>query len=352
MRAAPVSRGSQVARVLILALLASTLSGCYLLQAAAGQLAVNARRTPIARLVADPATAPELRARLLLVTRVRAFASAELGLPDNGSYKSYADLKRTYVVWNVVATQEFSVEPHTWCFPLVGCVAYRGYFDELKARGYAYRLERGGEDVLVYGVPAYSTLGHFADPVLNTMIGWGDAELAGLIFHELGHVRLYVPSDSAFNEAFATVVQEEGLRRWLAANGEAAPLEEFRRRLAHEAELARLVAATRAQLAALYASGAAAAEMRREKAATFARLQQEYLARRGPARGGYDTLFFPTLNNASLLTFATYFDCVPGFRTLLAEVGGDLPTFYARSRELAQKSAAERHRLLCTAGAS
>jgi len=204
------------------------LGGCYLLQSAAGQWQVLSKRRPISRVIANPATPAQVRSQLEAVAQIREFASRCLGLPDNGSYRSYADLGRRYVVWNVVAAPEFSVDPKEWCYPIVGCVAYRGYFVERRARRFAEQLRRRGFDVTVDGVAAYSTLGHFDDPILNTMLGWSDVELASIIFHELTHQMIYVPNDADFNEALAVTVEEEGVRRWLESQGREQDLERHR----------------------------------------------------------------------------------------------------------------------------
>src|SRR5882757_3651114 len=186
-------------RALLLAAACTLLYGCgslYLMQAASGQLQVLRERVPIEKLLADPHTLPALRAHLEEVRAAREFASRELGLPDNKSYRSYADVGRPYVVWNVVAAPEFSVDAREWCFPVVGCVAYRGYFAQAKARSFAAKLRGQGLDVSVGGVAAYSTLGHFDDPILNTMVSWNDVELAAIVFHELTHQMVYVPNDA------------------------------------------------------------------------------------------------------------------------------------------------------------
>ena len=190
---------------LVLAVLVTP--GCYLVHVSAGQLALNAAREPIGEVVARPGTPQSLRERLDYVSRARRFASAALALPDNGSFTGYVELDRPYVAWNVFAAPEFGTEPRTWCFPIAGCVSYRRYFDEGKARDYAQGLRRDGFDVYVAPVAAYSTLGHFDDPVLSTMLGYGDVELAALIFHELAHQRLYVKGDTRFNESSATFVE-------------------------------------------------------------------------------------------------------------------------------------------------
>ena len=197
----------------LLGLVVVLLGGCgtpYLMQAAAGEWHVLHARQPIGRVIDDPRTSAELRARLTLVRQARDFASHELGLPDNNSYRSYADIGRPYVVWNVVATPEFSVVPKHWCFPVAGCVSYRGYFHERQRPQLRFRDGRRGFDVAIDPVPAYSTLGKFADPVLSTMLRYGDDELAATIFHELAHQLLYVKDDSSFNEAFATTVEDVG----------------------------------------------------------------------------------------------------------------------------------------------
>ena len=210
------------AKIVLVGLASAVLPACgtlYLAQAARGQWQVMRERQPIDRVVTDEHTPAAVRARLIEVRDARNFASRELKLPDNGSYRSYADVGRPFVVWNVVAAPEFSIEPLHWCFPIAGCVAYRGYFSEQKARAFATRLRIRGFDTTVEGVPAYSTLGRVADPVLNTMLSYGDTELAAIVFHELSHQLIYVAGDSAFNEAFAVTVEQAGLERWLKLRG-------------------------------------------------------------------------------------------------------------------------------------
>jgi predicted aminopeptidase len=329
-------------RLLLLTLALGPLPGCYLLQATRGQLEVNARRVPIATVLARPDTPPDLARRLALAVRVRDYASQALALPENGSYRSYADLGRPYVVWNVYATPAFSVEPRTWCFPVAGCVAYRGYFAETDARAFARRLEARGDDVAVGGVPAYSTLGHFADPLLNTMLAWDDDEIAALVFHELAHQVVYAPDDTAFNEGFATTVEEEGLRRWLAATDRPDALAVHDRAVAAERALAARVGETRERLRVLYESGRPEAAMRAAKQAEFDALRAALAARWPDA-----PLLERPLNNAVLLEVATYGDCVPAFAARLAALGGSLPRFYAQMRALAAAGAAARQRA-CT----
>jgi predicted aminopeptidase len=325
-------------------------SGCYLMQAAGGQMEIVAKREPIARVLADARTPPALRTKLEYVTAARDFASGELGLPDNESYRSYADLGRPFVVWNVFATDEFSTEPRRWCFPIAGCVVYRGYFDERSAQSYARRLRLRGEDTAVGGVAAYSTLGHFKDPVLSTMIGWSDAQLAATLFHELAHQVVYVAGDSEFNEAFATVVEEAGLERWLAAHGRAQEIIAWRAQRSRGSQFIALLLRARERLAELYRSGLEVVQMRERKQYEFGKLKLEYaqLKRQWNGYSGYDGWFDRTLNNAHLVSAATYYGCVPGLQRLLAESGGDLPRFYAEARRLAAQDKQERTAAVCT----
>jgi predicted aminopeptidase len=327
----------------------SCCSGCYLLESAAGQLALLAKRRPIAAVVRDPATSSGLRAQLEEVTSIRDFATRELGLPDNGSYRSYADVHRRYVVWNVVAAPEFSVQPKEWCYPIVGCVAYRGYFVLARAQDFAAKRRQQGFDVSVDGVAAYSTLGHFDDPIINTMMGWSDVELAGIIFHELTHQLLYVSGDAAFNEALATTVEEAGVRRWLLAQGRDADLEAHIAEEEHEMQVIELLRGTRAELSALYSSGLAQPVMRERKLQIFARLRAAYAAASAPwgPHPPYEYWFAGKLNNANLASIATYYDCVPGFARELAAVQGDFRQFFDRVRALAALDQATRDAAVC-----
>ena len=318
-------------------------------QSVRGQLALMAKREPVARVIDAASTPPVLRAQLEAVAAIREFASRELGLPDNGSYRSYADVGRPFVVWSVVAAPEFSVDAKEWCYPIVGCVAYRGYFVEARARRYASRLRRQGQDVTVGGVAAYSTLGHFNDPVLNTMMGWSDVELASIIFHELTHQLLYVPNDSSFNEALATTVEEEGVRRWLRARGRETDLAKHRLQREHYAKVIDLLSATRAELRAAYASQLAPELMREKKRAAFAALHASFARLKSDwgGRAPFESWFDADLNNAHLASIATYFECVPGFEHELKAVGGDLAAFYARVRALAKLDRERRDAAVC-----
>jgi predicted aminopeptidase len=327
-----------------------SLPGCYVMQAAGGQLDVMARSKPIAKVLDDPATPAATRSRLELATQARTFAVQELGLPDGDSYQSYADLSRPYALWNVVATPEFSLQPQRWCFPVAGCVAYRGYFDEADANSKAWSLTAHGKDAVVEGVATYSTLGHLPDPVFSTMLGWSETRFVGTIFHELAHERLYVPGDSAFNEAFASVVEEAGVRRWLAVHGRAAEVTAYETSRRRQVEFVALLRTTRAGLSDLYASDVPPDEMRVAKNREFGLLKFEYakLRVRWGGYGGYDAWFARPLNNARLASVATYHDCMPGLERELASAGS-LPAFYERAEALAKLTVANRRAALCGA---
>lgn len=334
--------------VLLSALAAASLTGCYLLQAANGQMEIVARRRPIAAVLADPQTPASLRERLQYVSAARDFASRELALPDNGSYRSYADLERPFVVWNVFATEKLSVEPLRWCFPIAGCVVYRGYFDEDDAQRFARRLRLRGYDTAVGGVPAYSTLGHFDDPVLNTMLGWSDVQLAATLFHELAHQVAYAPGDSQFNEGFATVVEEIGVERWLTARGRLQELHAWRVQRERHAQFVQLLFDARERLRALYASSTSLEHKRDRKQYEFGRLKLAYQQQeRGRDFAGYERWFDRTLNNAHLVSAATYYGCTPQLQGRLAALDGDLRRFYEDARRWAALPTEQRRRLLC-----
>lgn len=296
-----------------------------------------------------PSTPAILRRQLREITLIRDFAIRELHLPDNGSYRSYADVQRPYVVWNVVAAPEFSLEPKSWCFPVVGCVEYRGYFVEAKARKFAAKLHTRGFDVSVGGVAAYSTLGHFDDPILNTMMAWSDVELAGIVFHELTHQLLYVAGDASFNEALATTVEAEGVRRWLIFQGRESALAEQVVQQQHYRAVIALLRDSVARLRSLYASGAGPGAMSKLKHAEFDALRASYgrlkATWNGPAP--FDSWFTEDLGNAHLASIGTYYDCVPGFERELAAVHGDLDVFYGRVRTLAKLARAARDAAMC-----
>lgn len=328
-------------RACIAALAALLFSGCgnvgYYLRSVQGQFGIWQREVPVERLLENPALDPQLKAQVERALRIRDYASRELGLPDNRSYRSYADLARPFVVWNVFAAEEFSVEPKQWCFPFAGCVNYKGYFSEAEARRHAAQLAAEGHDVYVGGVPAYSTIGWFADPLLNTFIRYPEPELARLLFHELAHQVVYVKDDTVFNESFATVVEQAGVARWLADHGSAVDRERFAQLQRFRADFRRLVTDARSALGQLYSSDVSVEQKRRRKEEILDGLRRAYQVQRRDWGGfaGYDRWFAQPLGNAHLASVAIYTQQVPAFQALLAQQGNDLPRFYAAVRELA-----------------
>ena len=324
---------------IVLAVAASLLlAGCetlaYYLQAVGGQMAMMARARPVAELIADPATPQPLRERLVLARSIRDYAVSGLKLPGNASYRSYAELGRPYAVWNVVAAPEFSLEPVESCFPVAGCVPYRGFFARQDAERHAAALRSGGNDVFVYGVPAYSTLGRFDDPLLSTFIRYPDVELARLIFHELAHQVAYAKDDSTFNESFAVVVEREGLRRWLAATGRGTELKDYFSARERKRKFTGEIEQTRARLKVLYRQRIAPEAMRERKRAELQNLKARLA---GQERSGDQDP-----NNAFLASFATYTELVGTFEHLLQQEGGDLERFYARVKAYAASAPSNR----------
>jgi predicted aminopeptidase len=341
------------------AFILAALSGCtsteYLLQAANGEWHVIHGRKPIVEVIDDPQTPEPLIRELAEVREARDFASHQLALPDNDSYRTYVKLDRPYVVWNVVAAPVLSVRPKEWCFPIAGCVAYRGYFDEKRARDFAARLQRGGYDVVIEGVPAYSTLGKLPDPVMSTMMRYGSDELASMIFHELAHQLLYVKNDSRFDEGFAVTVEDEGLKRWLEHKGRPARIAELQKDRAEDAQFVALLRHTRDLLAQLYASNAQRAAKLRRKQQLFTDLAgeiQNLEHRLGVRFPEYDAWIAQGLNNAELASVGTYNDCLPGFERLLRQENDDLPRFYDAARRLAREPKAARDARLCPSSGS
>jgi predicted aminopeptidase len=322
-------------RLVVFVLACLCLHGCYYVQAATGQWEISRSRVPIVEVIEDEDTSRDLASRLQLVREARRFAVDELALPDNDSYTSYADIERDYVVWNVFAAPEFSLSPKTWCFPVVGCVSYRGYFSREDAEREAGRLRAQGYDVAVGGVTAYSTLGRFRDPVLSTMLRWDDARLVAVLFHELAHQVLYVKGDSGFNESFATAVEEAGLQRWLAARGLQDEMAAYEARRALRRDLMSLVAAARDELGRIYAADVDVGEKRARKAARLAALQQALAARLEEDGRDAGSWLAGELNNARLVPMILYEGRLDEFRELLAACRQDLPCFYAKARALA-----------------
>ena len=345
----------------------AAMSGCqtcsYYGQAIKGQCQIISREQKIEKLLADPQTPAPLKARLHFVQGLRAFAAKDLQLPVDGHYEKYADLRRPYVVWNVEAAPEFSLEPRSWWYPFAGSLEYRGYFSERGARKYAESLRRKGYDIYIGGVPAYSTLGWFKDPLLNTFLFDPEPDLAETIFHELGHQRVFASGDTDFNEAFATCVGQEGARRWLQSKGDNVALTNYLAEIQRTAQFARLIANTRGRLETLYGDvrsedGKIQAarhkpaipleQLRQQKKVLLQRLRHEYTQLKAQWGGAmdYDDWFVPTINNASLNSVAAYYDLVPAFEQLLKQNGGDLRKFYDAADKLADQPKADRQRRL------
>jgi predicted aminopeptidase len=318
------------------ALLASCSTLNYYSQAAQGQLALLSNARPIDDWLADPATSTTLRHRLETARQIRRFAVQEMGLPDNDSYKNYAALQRPYVLWNVVATPELSLKPLQWCFPVAGCVNYRGYYNKQDAQAYASALRAEGRDVEVGGVSAYSTLGWFSDPLISTFIHYPDAELARLIFHELAHQLTYVAGDSRFNESFASAVEEAGVERWLARFGNPAMHASYASYTVRRKGFLALLLKYRKELERTYAAIVPDEEKRIAKGRLFVALKEEYLVLKAEWGGyaGYDRFFAEPLSNAHLASIATYTDYVPAFRALLRHEK-DFAAFYRKVGQLA-----------------
>jgi len=311
-------------------------AGCtsvsYYAQSLEGHAKIMTARQDVAKLVEDPSTPAPLRAQMVEATAIRQFAVDELALPDNRSYRSYVDVGRDAVTWAVFATPEFSLTPKTWCFPVYGCVPYRGYFSGESAGKFARELQGQGLDVHVGGIVAYSTLGWSSDPLLSTMLAQGDTYLASVVFHELAHQRVYVSGDTEFNESFAVAVETTGVRKWLRAAGDDAGLRNYEADRKRRAEFGALVARTRAELGTIYRGSGTVAQKRAAKAAAIETLRARYRRMRDGKWGGYngyDGWFDAPINNAKLAAVSVYSDQVEAFMRLFDLCAGDYPQFYA-----------------------
>ena len=327
-----------------------SLSACdslaYYAQAVSGQVSVLWRRQSIEQLLADPALDRALRQKLLLVQQATQYAEQHLGLSADGSYDSYVELPRRHLVWNVVAAPEFSTQPVSWCFPIAGCVDYRGYFSETAALGYAEDLQRQGLDVFVGGVDAYSTLGWFNDPVPSTIIQRSDHQLVTLIFHELAHQELYVPGDTSFNESFASFVGQEGLRRWLAEQNRSELYQQTLQDMLGQQRFIDFVLDFRSRFAALYGSGMDADTMRAGKRLLQNQMRQSWHEHAGHTSERYQGWFLGPLNNAQLATVGSYYEWVPAFENLFAQTGSEFSAFYRAVAEIASLSSQARQNRL------
>lgn len=354
-------------RPLVAALASLALAGCastagdigYYWQSVRGHVRLMQAAEPIDRWIARDDIAPALRERLRLAQRARAFAVTELGLPDNASYRRYADLRRPAAVWNVVAAPPDALRLHTWCFPLTGCIGYRGYFQEADALAEGARLAAQGLEVEVYGVPAYSTLGYLdwmgGDPLLSTFIGWPEGEFVRLLFHELAHQVVYAQGDTLFNESFATTVERLGSAHWLATQSTPEVRQAFAASEARRQQFRALTRATRARLAVIYekkeAEGLDSQALSAMKTEAMQNFRAAYAALRAgwqapPAQlAGYDR-WVERANNASFAAQAAYDEWVPAFEALHAQAGGDWQRFYDAVKALAAKPPSERHERL------
>ena len=330
----------------LLLLLMLQIEGCYYLQAVSGHSDLMSRRRPIGDVIADSDAPDDLRQRLELVREARDFSVSALLLPDNDSYRLYADLERDYAVWNVFAAPEFSLEPKTWCFPVAGCVAYRGYFSEQAARKMGEKLSFREYDVAVGGISAYSTLGRFSDPVLNTMMRWSDVDLIVTMFHELAHQKLYIKGDSAFNESFATAVAEFGIQRWLEFRGEPERLNAYLERKELRRGMMELVSTARTKLKTLYSGPADRQTMRAEKRSILDTLSADAETLIEKNGGQFTNWLAAPLNNARLVSLHLYEARLDAFRKILEQCEDELSCFYTRAGALAEMAEADRNQAL------
>jgi len=325
--------------LLIAALVLAAVSACdsvaYYTQAVTGQVSLLWQRQPIEELLSDPSLDPVLRQKLEVVRQATDYAEQSLELSANGSYQSYVELERRHLVWNVFAAPPFSTQPVSWCFPIAGCVDYRGYFSEDAAMAYASNLQARGMDVFVGGVDAYSTLGWFNDPVPSTVIQRPDHQLVALIFHELAHQKLYLPGDTAFNESFASFVSQEGLRRWLDLQQQPELFVQSVQDLLEQQRFIDFVLDYRRRFTALFASHVSEEDMIVQKQALQEQMRQDWREQTESGNDRYRAWFRGPLNNAQLSTVGSYYTWVPAFSALFDSSGQDFEEFYRAVAELA-----------------
>lgn len=326
-------------------------SGCssiaYYAQSVRGQLELMQKSRPMDKILEDPSIAADLRQKLNTALAIRAFSVERLGLPDNKSYLSYADLGRDYVVWNIFATAEFSLAPIQSCFVWLGCLDYRGFFKKAAAEAHADQLKAAGMETYLGGVSAYSTLGWFDDPLLNTMLKWSEARLAAVIFHELTHQKFFIKDDTEFNESLADAIAIIGVRRWFAATGRPRELAAYEARLERETVFFELVLKYRARLEALYQKALPPEEKRARKKAVYNGMREEYAdISRDWKRDYYRGWFGPGLNNAALASVFSYRKYLSAFLDLYAARGRSIQRFHAAVARLAACDKAEREAIL------
>ena len=355
---------SGAGRLLVVALFGVVLSGCstigYYSQIVSGHMRIVLGKRSVEEVVADESVDDSIKHRLNVAQQARKFAINSLELPDNQSYTSFYDTGRGFVTWNVIAAEEFSFQPRLWCFPIAGCVSYRGYYSEENAQRYADGLDAEGLDVAVNGATAYSTLGWFRDPLLNTMLERSDPSIASLLFHELAHQQLYVSDDSTFNESFATFVENEGLKRWQEHVMKTDPQlvdEDLTAALAlgkqRRGEFINLLSGTRDDLTELYESEIAPEQMREQKRLRFDQMREDYALLKASWEGyeGYDRWFDRKLNNARLVAVGTYNDYIPAFQTLFERSGRSFPQFFIAAKEISKLPLEERTEVMQQLGA-
>ena len=347
-------RRSLIPALILLFVLQGCANFSYYTRSINGQLRLDASKKPIEKVIKDPKTTPELRARLETARDIRQYAVERLSLPDNASYRNYVDTGRDYVSWAVFAAPELSLQFKTWCFPIFGCVPYRGYFSPEAAAKFARSLREQGWDVYVGGIPAYSTLGWFDDPILNTMLGYSEIYLAELLFHELSHQQLYVRNDSEFNEAFAVAVEKSGARAWVLEHGGPDALKRYEVALKRNQDFLALLRETRQQLHTIYTSTADDAQKRAEKAAAIDDLRARYQTvktRNWGGYSGYDQWFEQPINNAKLAALAVYNDLTPAFARLLELCNDDHKRFYRAAEKIGKLDREKRRLALSDASA-
>ncbi|MFZ9038117.1 MAG: aminopeptidase [Gammaproteobacteria bacterium] len=324
------------------------LGGCadmgYYWHSARGHLEVMDKRVAIEDLLAEQSTTPELRERLNLVREIREFSVTRLELPDNDSYLSYVELDRPYLVQNLFAAPEFSTRLRQWCYPIIGCASYRGYYDETRLLAYVEELETAGLEVHVGRVSAYSTLGWFDDPVLSSFINWPDYRLAGLLFHELTHQQIYIEDDTTFNESLASAVQQVGTELWLQSREQTEALQQLLRWSRYRDEVIELIESTRARLGEIYAAAVDDTDKRKLKEETFAEARRSHqaIAAKHGITGGFTAWFADKLNNAKIGSVSAYNSHRPAFVNMIRAHGLDFGAFYEYAETVGKLVKAER----------
>lgn len=333
-------------KIISVFLMTLLLIGCthigYYWQAIGGQMEIFSRQQSIEEILANSKTRPELKQKLEYIQRVRAFASRQLHLPDNNSYRNYVDVERSYLVWNVFSAPELSLEPYQSCFLVTGCLAYRGYFSKPDAQQFADELKQQGYDVFVAGISAYSTLGWFDDPVPNTIMHYSNAHLAGLIFHELAHQKVYVKDDTAFNESFAMAVELEGVKQWLKQAGDPSMYAQYKKDKERRQQFINLLMGTRQELIQLYTSDEKNKKSKKKTILADLKIRYAKLKKEWNGDTSYDNWMKQNLNNAHFISVGLYHHYVPAFKKLLEQNNNDWVGFFEQIEEMGGLSQEER----------